>query len=104
MGANTFCGRAASMLIKVDLHPNVVWFVRHQCNNEEQSAFFRELEETRKQPIARSEVTSDPKLGQYMLRFFRFAHCLAVFEYDVAKEKIKVLECRRVRPPKRSRD
>jgi hypothetical protein len=91
------------MLVKVDLHEDVVWFIRHRCSKEEQLAFLLALEAVRKEPIAHSEALADPRLSRYMLRFFRFADCIALFKYDVAGNRIKVMECRRVQPSKRPR-
>ena len=90
------------MLIKVGLHPDVVFFVRHRCNPEEQKAFFVQLHAIRSEPITNSEAISDPRLSRYMLRFFRFGRHMAVFHFDPNREQIKVLECRTI-PPKRVR-
>lgn len=89
------------MLVKVDLHPDVVWFIRHNCSEEEQLAFARAVSALRTEPISRSESLADPQLSPFMLRFFRFAKCLAIFEYDLGRNKLKVLQCRRVRPSRR---
>jgi hypothetical protein len=88
---------------KVDLSPDVVWFVRHQCNCEEQDAFFRALEIVRTQPVAWSEAASDAEVSPYMLRFFRFAANIALFEFDPGRSRIRVLECRRSRKPRPAR-
>ncbi len=88
------------MRIKVELHAEVVWFIRHRCNDSEVDAFYEQLEKLRSEPIENSEPMADPDLSAYMLRFFRFRLNLALFEYDPARNRIRVLECRRI-PPKR---
>ncbi len=88
------------MRFKVELHAEVVWFIRHCCNKEEVDAFYEQLERLRAQPIENSEPMADPDLSRYMLRFFRFRRNLALFEYDPGKDRIRVLECRRI-PPRR---
>jgi hypothetical protein len=90
------------MLLKVDLHPDVVWFVQQRCTGAEQQAFYAALQATRTEPVGSSEAILDPGLSRYMLRFFRFANCLAVFHYDPARGSIKVLECRRMQPKRPS--
>ena len=90
------------MRIKVELHPEVVWFIRHRCNEDEVSAFYEELERLREEPIANSEAVADPRLSRYMLRFFRFRQNLTIFELNPAKNRIRVLECRKS-PPRRTR-
>jgi len=90
------------MRIKVELHPEVVWFIRHRCNEGEVSGFYERLERLREEPIENSEAVTDPRLSRYMLRFFRFRQNLAIFELNPAKNRIRVLECRRT-PPRRAR-
>ena len=90
------------MRIKVELHRDVVWFVRHQCKESEANAFYTELHELRADPVTlieRSEALHDPKLSRYMLRFFRFAGCLAIFETNRSRTRIRVRQCRRIAPP-----
>lgn len=89
------------MRIKVELHKNVVRYIRHECTEEQQGAFYGELERLRSDPVALiedSEAIADPKRSRYMLRFFRFGENIAVFEYDTGKDRIRVLECREPRP------
>ena len=89
------------MRIKVELHKNVVRYIRHECTEEEQGAFFGELERLRSDPVTlieNSEAIADPELARYMLRFFRFGENIAIFEYDIGKNRIRVLECRKPRP------
>ena len=89
------------MVNKVELHRRVQWFLECRCTAAEQDAFFAQLERIIADPIRNSEHRSDPRLSRYMLRIFRFGGCLAIFEYNAAAERIRVLECRRVRsgPP-----
>lgn len=89
------------MPLRVDLHPDVVWFVRNRCNGLEQAAFAQATARVRAEPLRFSESLADPAISRFMLRFYRFGNCLAVFEYDPARNRMRVLQCRRVRPPKR---
>lgn len=86
------------MRIKVELHPDVVWFIRHRCHEPEVDAFYQALERIRSQPIGASEGTSDRRLSRYRLRFVWFGANIAVFKYDAAKDRIRVLECRKLAP------
>jgi hypothetical protein len=81
------------MRIKVELHSDAVWYVRHRCNREEAAAFYDGLERIRVEPITHSEPTVRPERSRYMLRFFRFRGKIAVFEYDIGRNLIRVLEC-----------
>jgi hypothetical protein len=95
------------MPIKVELHPDVVWFLKHRCRPDDVDAFCKALDGVRIKPIAHSEATADPRLSQYMLRFFRFGVNIAIFEFDPGKNRIRVLECRRLPAkgrPKRKND
>lgn len=92
------------MRTKVELHPDVVWFVRRQCSEAEPGSFYGELEKVRRDPIENSEHFRDPNLSRYMLRCFRFARIMAVFKHYPAKNLIRVLECRRIRPKQRRRE
>jgi len=87
-----------SMHIKVELHPDVAWFVRHRCTQREVDEFYRLLEALRAEPIRHSEMVVEPRLRRYALRLFRFGVNLAVFEYNAAKNRIRVLECRKAKP------
>jgi len=90
------------MRVKVELHKDVVRYVRRSCNDDEVAAFYEQLERLRTDPIDDSEPTTDPRLSKYMLRFFRIGNNLAIFEYDPARNRIRVLECRRI-PARRAR-
>lgn len=82
------------MLFKVELHPDVTWYIRHRCRRSVQDDFYRQLQAIRSEPINNSEAIDDPRLSRYLLRFFRFAGDLAIFELDLARSRIRVLECR----------
>ena len=86
------------MRIKVELHPDVVWYIRKRCTPKEQDAFYRHLEKLRAEPIKHSELIVDPRLSRYVLRRFRFGANVAVLEYDIHKGRIRVLECRKAKP------
>jgi len=90
------------MLIKVELHPDVDWFVRRRCTRVEQEEFYKALDLIRSAPIGHSEPVYDPELSRYMLRFFRFRNCLAVFEYDAGRNLVRIIQCRRVPPDQRT--
>ncbi len=83
------------MRCKVELRPDVQWFLRmRRRNKDEIDAFYDLLERIRTDPIGNSEARSGPRLSRYMLRFARFGGNLAIFEFDPAHERIRVLECR----------
>lgn len=86
------------MRIKVELHPNVVRFIRQYCTGEEVDAFYRMLRKLSTEPIRHSEHWTEPGLSRYMLRLFRFMGNLAVFKYYIAEKRIRVLSCRKVPP------
>lgn len=93
------------MHVKVELHRDVVWFVRRRCNDDEVKAFYEQLERVRTDPIENSEATVDPDLSRYMLRFFRFKENIAVFEFDPGRDRVVIRQCRRLRgKPKRRGD
>ena len=56
------------------------------------------LDEARDDPIERSEPVSEPDVSRYMLRFFRFAGYLALFQIDPTKDRIVVRLCRKQQP------
>lgn len=92
------------MRIKVELHPDVAWFIRRHCADEERRAFFEQLDNVRASPldtIEHSEAIIEPELSRYVLRRFEFRGNVAVFEFNAAKDRIRVLECRRIRPQRR---
>lgn len=81
----------------MELHRDVVRFLMG-ADDDEVDAFYEEVTKVRTKPIAHSEAVADPALSRYMLRFFRFANCLAIFQYRPAEDRIIVRQCRRVRP------
>ena len=89
------------MLIKVELHQDVVRFVRLDCNEQERSAFYEMLDRLRREPIKHSEHTSDPRMSRYMLRFSRFGTNIAIFQYNLAEKRIRIVTCHKA-PPRRS--
>ena len=86
------------MCIKVEMHRNVVWFVKHECSAKERDAFYECLDRVRGDPIGLSEAITEPALSRYMLRFFRFERCIAIFETNRARDRIRVRECQRLLP------
>ena len=85
------------------MHRDVVWLIRRHCTDQEVDAFYDGLEKLQREPIENSEATRDPRLSRYMLRFFRFGRNIAVFEYDPGKNRIRVLQCRKLRAKPRQR-
>lgn len=51
------------MRIKVELHRDVVWYIRHQCNRDEALSFYQELEKVRREPITNSEAIAARRLA-----------------------------------------
>ncbi len=89
------------MRVKVELHPNVAWSLRHQFTREEVDEFYKRLHQLREAPLRHSEPTADPAKGGQALRFFRFGkgvEKIAVFKYDIARNRITVMECRPFKP------
>ena len=92
------------MRATVELHPDVVWFLKKRCTDAERKAFYNRLEEVRREPIENSEPIRDVRLSRYMLRFFRFAGNMAVFKFDPAINRISIYECRKITPGRLPRD
>ncbi len=86
------------MRATVELHPDVVRFLKKRCTDAERKAFYNRLEEVRRKPIENTEPFRDAKLSRFMLRFFRFAEFMAVFKFDPANNRIRVYECRKSTP------
>jgi hypothetical protein len=87
------------MRIKVELHREVVRFIKRECSAEERSAFYEKLELLRSSWVAlyeNSEATYDPEASPYMLRLFRFKEIVAVLEESGDRERILVRQCRRI--------
>ena len=92
------------MLIKVELHPDVVWDLRNRFTAEEADDFYRQLRLVREKPIENSEPLSDPEVSRFRLRRFAFGkgvEKVAIFEYDVVNGRIRVIKCRLSKPPRR---
>ncbi len=83
------------MRIKVELHKTAERFVWRECNAEVRETFFAELDRVRDEPIKNSTVIVVPERSRYVLRAFLFAGCIAIFRYDIAKGRIRVIECRK---------
>lgn len=86
------------MRFKVEQRERVVQYVRHELTAAEQADYFARLEQVRQRPIAESIAVTAPRLSPYMLRGFRFAGHLALFQMDLAQGRITVLSCRRYQP------
>lgn len=92
------------MRFKVDMNEQVVRYLRLQCDKRERLAFADAMERVRQAPLANSEPAFDPKQSPYMARYFRFGANIALFQFDRARQKIRVLECqKRKRHPERKR-
>ncbi len=94
------------MRVKVELPRNVVWFIRHEASEAERYAYYEQLARLRKDAVAlieNSEPVHDPEASRYMLRFFRFENCIAIFETNRTRDRIRVRQCQRVRPKPRER-
>lgn len=89
------------MLLKIELHRDVIRFIRHDCSEQERTAFYRMVNKLREEPIRHSEHMSDPRMSRYMLRFSRFGANFAVFQYDLARKRIRIVTCHKA-PPRRS--
>jgi len=93
------------MRIKVELHRDVVaWLFERRRQDRLIDSFYRQLEKVSTEPITNSEAVADPGLSRYMLRFFTFGgsnEYIAVFQYNVGKDRMRVLKCRRLKPARR---
>ncbi len=89
------------MRIKVELHPEVVWYLKSRCNAEEVDEFYRQLARVRAAPISNSEAIAKPRRSRYILRFFRFGSNIAVFRFSRSRDTIKVCECCKRLPRRR---
>jgi hypothetical protein len=86
------------MRMRVDVHSDVDWFVRKTCTREKRAEFYRMLAAIELEPLRHSEPFFEPKLSPHMLRFFRFGTSKAIFEFDPARNRIQVIECRKLKP------
>ena len=92
------------MLVKVELHPDVVWDLQNRFTAEEVDEFYQKLHSLRERPIENSEPLLDRDVSPFMLRRFAFGKGIekvAVFKYDIAKNRIRVIKCRLSKPPRR---
>jgi hypothetical protein len=88
------------MPIRVEVEAGALRFVQNRCTPEEQSEFYSRLRAVESEPIKNSDVCRDSELSPYVLRYFRFGMNKAVFELDAFRNKIRVLECKRLKPPR----
>ena len=90
------------MPIKVGLSDEVKLFLETECFPEELEAFKVCVRLVVKDPIEYSQPYTGPTNAPYMLRWFRFGGCWAMFEYwwtgDVNTDRIQFTVCRRRRP------
>ena len=91
------------MRFKVELHKDVVYYVRRQCDDADRRVFYGKLERIGSDPIDESESIADIELSRYLLRFFRFGRHIAIFELDAARDRIIVRQCRRPKTSRRPR-
>lgn len=62
---------------------------------------FAERDWVAERPVSRSRLLRDPALSGYALRYFEFGAGvakIAIFEYDPAIHRIRILQCRPARP------
>lgn len=85
------------MRFRVELHRDVVWFIRHVCSPDERRDFQERLDRLRDDPLAESEPCTEIELSRWLLRVFRFGGNVAVFQLDLHRERILVRQCRRLR-------
>jgi len=89
------------MRFRVELHRDVERFLKERQRKrdyETVSAFYERLDEVREDPVGCSEAVSDPDLSRYMLRYFRFAGYIALFQIDLAKDRVVIRSCRKHQP------
>ncbi len=87
------------MRIKVEQHRVIVRFIRHEASEAERYAYYEQLARLRKDAVAlieNSEPVHDPEASRYMLRFFRFENCIAIFQTNRARDRIRVRQCQRL--------
>ena len=82
-------------MLKVDMHKEVLRFLRHECSAADRESFQKGLEAVRTLPIESSGPYHDPEIRPHMLRYFRFGQNRAIFEYHPAKDLIVIWECRK---------
>jgi hypothetical protein len=91
------------MPIKVELHPEVYLYLE-RLPPAERDDFLATLEEVRKQPIGKSELHIETAIRGHVVRRFEFGvgarKKIAIFDYDAALGRMRVLKCRLRRPRK----
>lgn len=85
------------MSIEVEFSRDVFRFLEKQCSPEERLEFYARIDAIRLEPIKNSDPCIEPELSRYMLRFFRFGLNKAIFSLDAFRNRIRVVECRRIR-------
>ncbi len=89
------------MAVKAELHPDVVWELRHVFTRAEVLDFYQQLARTRASPLRNSELHADRRVSRYVLRRFSFGRGvekIAIFHYDQLRGVIRVLKCRPFEP------
>jgi hypothetical protein len=90
------------MRTKVELHPDVVKYVRGLPESERDD-FVKNLRHVRQKPIERSTAHIERKIRGHMLRRFEFGRDknkqrIAIFEYDMVFNLMRMLHCRFIDP------
>jgi hypothetical protein len=87
------------MRASAELHPDVIWELRHTCSRAEVADFYREFARVCDAPIRHSELFHDAAVSRYVLRRFSFGtgvEKIAIFSYD--GKVVRVLRCRLAKP------
>ena len=87
------------MHARAELHPDVVWELRHTCTAAEVADFFKQLDHVCSDPVRHSELFHDAAVSRYVLRRFSFGTAvekIAIFHYD--GNVVRVLRCRPAKP------
>lgn len=85
---------------KVELHPDVVKYVC-DLSEPDRGDFVKRLSWVREDPIRRSAAHLERELRGHMLRRFEFGRGvtrIAIFEYDGAASRMRILHCRFAKP------
>lgn len=85
------------MSFRVELHPDVSYFLDGLCSAQERTAFRDMCRRIADDPIRHSEPTTEPKLSRYMVRFAQFGSNIAIFGFDRARKKVRIRQCRRLK-------
>lgn len=93
------------MRFKVELRKEVVHYLRRECDAVDRREFYDGLERIGSDPITSSELIVDDSISRHVLRYFRFARHIAVFQFNPGKDRVVVRVCRRFRDsPTRGRN